>query len=101
MEFGKHCKVKGISSPTQLTPDFLREYTENRCINTGPNLKKAVVWSLRKFGKFLNLIQVVSDDPAKNLRHPKFHPALSCRNILVKPSFESCSNTLKITKGKR
>ena len=74
MEFGKYCKVNGISSPTQLHPDFLRKYSEYRCINAGPNLKKAVVWSLRKFGKFLNLIQVVSDDPAKNLRHPKFHP---------------------------
>ena len=32
MEFGKYCKVKDISFPTQLTPDFLRKYTENRCI---------------------------------------------------------------------
>ena len=26
MEFGKYCKVNGISSPTQLHPDFLRKY---------------------------------------------------------------------------
>lgn len=43
-------------------------------LDSGPNLKKAVVWSLRKFGKFLSLIQLVADDPAKNLRHPKFNP---------------------------
>lgn len=73
MEFGKYCKVNSINSPTHLSPNFLREYTEYRCINAGPNLKKAVVWSLRKFGKFLNLIQVVSDDLAKNLRHPKLY----------------------------
>ena len=81
MEFGKYCKVNGISSPTQLHPDFLRKYTEYRCVNVGPNLKKAVVWSLLKFGKFLNLIQVVSDDPAKNLRHLKISSPFQAAGI--------------------
>lgn len=71
--FNQYCQSNGICSPKDLKPDFLREYADQRCINSGPNLKKAVVWSLRKFGKFLKLIQVVTDDPAKNLRHPKFH----------------------------
>ena len=55
MKFSKYCKVKDISSPTHLTPDFLKKYTENRCINIDPNLKEAVVWSLHKFGKFLKI----------------------------------------------
>ncbi len=72
--FNQYCQTNGVFSPEDLKPDFLREYADQRCTDSGPNLKKAVVWSLRKFGKFLKLIQVVTDDPAKSLRHPKFHP---------------------------
>jgi hypothetical protein len=32
-----------------------------------PTLKKAVVWSLRKFGKYLSLLQFVNKEPAQNL----------------------------------
>ncbi len=31
-EFGKYCKVNGISSPTQLHPDFFRKYSEYRWV---------------------------------------------------------------------
>ncbi len=74
MEFGKYCTTKNICLLSDLTPDFLRQYTDQRCRDSGPNLKKAVVWSLRKLGKFLCLLQLVGEDPAKNLRHPKFNP---------------------------
>ena len=101
MELCKHCKVKGISSPTQLHPDFLRKYSEYRCVNACPNLKKAVVWSLRKFGKFLNLIQVVSDDPAKNLRHPKFHPRSKLPEYLSETELRKLLEYAANNKGKR
>jgi hypothetical protein len=35
-------------------------------MDAGPTLKKAVVWSLRKFGKYLALLQVVNKDPAQH-----------------------------------
>ncbi len=72
-EFCDYCTTKGICHSGDLTPDLLRQYVGHRCRDSGPDLKKAVVWSLRKFGKFLSFTQVVNDDPAKNLRHPKFN----------------------------
>jgi len=101
MEFGKYCKVNGISSPAQLSPNFLKEYTEYRCTTASPNLKKAVVWSLRKFGKFLNLIQVVSDDPAKNLRHPKFHPRSRLPEYLSETELRKLLEYAANNKGER
>lgn len=73
-EFTVHCSNHGIHSANELTPNFLKCYADQRCEGAGPNLKKAVVWSLRKFGKHIALLQVVKDDPARNLRHPRFHP---------------------------
>ena len=72
-EFSAYCRAQDISSAEKLTPSFLKAYADHRCMNAGPTLKKAVVWSLRKFGKYLTLLQVVNKDPAQKLRHPKFH----------------------------
>ncbi len=72
-EFIRYCKTKNIYSSDDLSPDFLRQYVEHRYRDSGPNLKKAVVGSLRKFGKYLSLIQKVADDPARNLKHLKFN----------------------------
>ena len=73
-EFTKYCESHGIHSVKDFTPEFLKCYADQRCEGAGPNLKKALVWSLRKFGRHLALLQIVKDDPARNLRHPKFHP---------------------------
>lgn len=73
-EFTLHCNNHGIHSANELTPNFLKCYADQRCEGAGPGLKKVVVWSLRKFGKHITLLQVVKDDPARSLRHPKIHP---------------------------
>ena len=73
-EFIVYCKNQSIQTVEGLTPDFLKSYVEQRSATGGPKLKKAVVWSLRKFGKHLALLQVLNEDPARNLRHPTFHP---------------------------
>ncbi len=73
-EFAQYCKEHDVRSPSDLSPVLLKDYAEHRCHDSGPGVKKAVVWSLRKFGKFLHLLQLVKDNPAKHLRHPKFHP---------------------------
>jgi len=73
-EFTYHYKSQNVHSVKELTPEFLRHYADQRCDGTGPNLKKAVVWSLRKFGKHIALLQVVKENPARHLRHPRFHP---------------------------
>ena len=73
-EFSTYCECQNIYSVKDITPPFLKDYIDQRCKSAGPNLKKAIVWSLRKFGKHLALLQIVEDDPARKLRHPKFHP---------------------------
>jgi site-specific recombinase XerD len=73
-EFVVYCKNQSIHTVEDLTPDFLKSYAEQRSATGGPKLKKAVVWSLRKFGKHLALLQALEEDPARNLRHPTFHP---------------------------
>ena len=55
-----------------LSPLFLKDYVDFRCKDTGPSVMKALVWSLRKLGSFLNLRQILPENPAKPLQHPKF-----------------------------
>ena len=70
-EFGEYCKKKEIYSVHELTPKFLKEYVE-QCWQRGNfPLVKAIVWSLRKFGAYLALVQIIPDNPAQYLRHPK------------------------------
>ena len=73
-EFSDFCQDRGIESVVELTPSLLKDYADCRCIDAGPATKKAVIWALRKFGRFLTLLQLVQDDPARKLRHPKMHP---------------------------
>ncbi len=73
-EFVSYCKDQGISSPDELTPIFLKTFLDHRCKDVGATTKKAVVWSLRKLGRFMALLQVVKRDPAQDLRHPEIHP---------------------------
>ncbi len=72
-EFSTYCDKDNVDSPGDITIDFLYEFIEQRCKDKGPSLKKAVVWALRKFCNFLNLINVVTENFASKLHHPKFH----------------------------
>ncbi len=88
-EFVSYCTDQGISQPGELTPEFLKIFLDHRCRDVGPTTKKAVVWSLRKLGRFMALLQVVKRDPAMDLRHPEIHPrselpAYLCENDLRK-----------------
>ncbi len=57
-EFTLYCNNHGIHWANELIPNFLKCYVDQRCEEAGPNLKKAVVWSLRKFGTYLTLLQI-------------------------------------------
>lgn len=87
-EFVTYCQEQTIASANELTPAFLQTYIGKRCSDKGPLLKKAVVWALRKFGQYLALIQVVQQNPASQLRHPKLHPRSQLPKYL-------CSNELR------
>lgn len=72
-EFAGYCQHK-IDRMEDMTSDFLREYVMIRSKDRGKELKKAVVWSLRKLGAFMVLCGKLENNPAKPLRHPKFPP---------------------------
>ena len=86
--FADYCKDR-LKRLSDLSPVFFKDYVETRCEHTGPSVVKALVWSLRKFGAFLNLRQILPENPAKPLRHPKFPlrkelPAYLCTDDLRK-----------------
>ncbi|MCK5509799.1 MAG: tyrosine-type recombinase/integrase, partial [Desulfobacterales bacterium] len=99
-DFLTYCECQNIYSVKDITLPFLKDYIDQRCKSAGPNLKKAIVWSLRKFGKHLALLQVVEDNPAKNLRHPKFHPRSELPEYLstsqLKNLLEYAANNLEL-----
>ncbi len=72
-EFANYCQQKSISVE-QISSEFLLHYVQSRSTGLGPDLIKAVVWSLRKFGAFLVLRSILSENPARPLRHPKRSP---------------------------
>ena len=55
-EFANYCQQKSITVE-QISSEFLLGYVKYRGAGLGPNLIKAVVWSLRKFGAYLALIR--------------------------------------------
>ena len=65
---------QAVEKPDDLTPDFLRQYVLWRCEGFGPSLVKGTVWSLRKLGNYMVLKQVVTNNPAAGLQHPKISP---------------------------
>jgi site-specific recombinase XerD len=72
-EFAHYCQQKSVTAE-QISSDFMRGYVQSRGAGLGPNLIKAVVWSLRKFGAYLVLRSVLPENPARPLRHPKMSP---------------------------
>jgi integrase/recombinase XerD len=88
-EFDDYCQQNMITVE-QISSDFMRQYVQYRGRGLGPNLIKAVVWSLRKFGAFLVLRNVLAENPARPLRHPKMSP----RSQLPKYLSESQLKTL-------
>ena len=72
-EIAAYCQDK-LEQLEDMTSDFLREYIMIRGKDRGNDLKKALVWSLRKFGAYLVLRGRMETNPAKPLRHPKISP---------------------------
>ncbi len=68
-EFADYCQQNPITVE-QISSDFMRRYVQFRGKERGPNLVKAVVWSLRKFGAFL-VIRNFSRKPRKAAQAPK------------------------------
>lgn len=80
-EFAGYCQHK-LDRLEDMTSDFLREYVMIRGRDRGSELKKAVVWSLRKFGAYMVLRGRLESNPAEPLRHPKLSPRNKLPNYL-------------------
>ena len=72
-EFADYCQQIPITVE-KISSDFMRRYVQYRGKGRGPNLVKAVVWSLRKFGAYLVLRNILPENPASPLRHLKMSP---------------------------
>jgi len=70
-ELGDYCKRSEVSSLTQLTAEFLKDFVEQYWERGNCCLVKAMVWALRKFGGYLALVQALPHNPAQYLHHPK------------------------------
>jgi site-specific recombinase XerC len=66
-----YCQSKGFYSPHDLSPQLLKDYVEGCWERGNFSLVKAVVWAIRKFGAYLSLIQILPENPAQYLRHPR------------------------------
>jgi site-specific recombinase XerC len=58
----------------ELTPAFLKDFLLFRNPEGKASLGKALVWTLRKFGAHLALLQRLDHNPAAVLSHPKISP---------------------------
>ena len=67
----KSFRDEGLAAPSDLTAVRLRDYVLRCRQHYGPPTIKAIVWSLRKFGNFLVVEQVLEANPAVDLHHPK------------------------------
>ena len=70
--------AEGIEDVSELTAVRLRDYVIGCRKDYGPPTIKTIVWSLRKFGNFLVVQQLLTSNPANDLHHPK----LSSRRLL-------------------
>lgn len=67
----RYCVQRGMDSVRALTPAALKEFVLWRVGTGAPELGKAVVWSLRKLGAWLVLMELVEENPARHLHHPQ------------------------------
>ena len=99
-EFANYCQQKSITVE-QISSEFLLGYVQYRGIGLGPNLIKAVVWSLRKFGAYLVLRSILPENPAKPLRHPKMSPRSQLPRYLSETQLKTLLHTAAQKLNKR
>ncbi len=98
-EFADYCQQNPITLE-QISSDFMRRYVQYRGRGLGPNLIKAVVWSLRKFGAFLVLRNILPENPARPLRHPKMSPRSQLPKYLLEHQLKVMGSNLLMTHSK-
>ena len=77
MHLGKlntYCNKQEIRVLDEMTPAFLKEFLLAYNPEGSASLGKALVWTLRKFFSFLTLNQLIPENSAESLKHPKISP---------------------------
>jgi len=92
-DFAGYCSTAGVNRAAGLNAEFILKYVQWRCREAGPTLWKAIVWSLRRFGAYLALMQILAENPARSLRHPKIHPRATLPEYLSPTQLRSLLET--------
>jgi integrase/recombinase XerD len=92
-EFVGYCATGGVNQAAKLNAEFILKYVQWRCREAGPTLWKAIVWSLRRFGAYLALMQILAENPARALRHPEIHPRATLPEFLNPEQLRSLLET--------
>jgi len=77
MHLGKlntYCNKQEMRALDEMTPAFLKEFLLAYNPDSSASLGKALVWTLRKFISFLTLNQLIPENSAQSLKHPKISP---------------------------
>ncbi|MFC1476587.1 tyrosine-type recombinase/integrase [Fibrobacterota bacterium] len=77
MHLGKlntYCIKQEIRTFDEMTPAFLKDFLLAYNPDGSASLGKALVWTLRKFFSFLTLNQLIPENSAQSLKHPKISP---------------------------
>jgi len=77
MHLGKlhsYCNKQEIGALNEMSPVFLKGFLLAYNPDSSASLGKALVWTLRKFFSFLTLNQLIPENSAQSLKHPKISP---------------------------
>jgi integrase/recombinase XerD len=72
--FQEYVRSQGLRDFADFTPQTVKDFLLQVNPTDSPAQGKTYVWSMRKFFGFLSLRQIVTDNPARHIPHPKARP---------------------------
>ncbi len=72
--FHEYVRSQDITEVADFTPQAIKDFLLRVNPTDSPAQGKTYVWSIRKFFEFLSLRQIVTDNPARHIPHPKARP---------------------------
>ena len=102
MHLGKlntYCIKQEVRVLDEMTPAFLKEFLLAYNQEGSASLGKALVWTLRKFFSFLTLNQLIPENSAQSLKHPKISPMAKLPQYLSAGELRSLMETTAKTRS--
>jgi integrase/recombinase XerD len=72
--FKEFVRLEGMTDVADFTPQSVKDFLLRVNPAGSPAQGKTYVWSMRKFFSFLSLRQIIPDNPARRIPHPKARP---------------------------